>query len=556
MMESTSLAECAAPATSVQAQDIAAVFEAHPSPLALLRRAALRWPSREALVCLAHPEDQTGRSIGYAELLERVEAAIAALRRAGVGNGDAVAILLPTIPDAAVALIAATSVGVAFPMNLLLSSEALAAQLDLARTRVVVTMGPHPVLDVHARVMAAVERVPSVTSTIEMPAGPQSHAGLAWSDLAARSAVGEAIDRAERSGEVAAYFHTGGTSGAPKLAQLTARNLAAGALMSAAALGWRDGERILSGMPLFHVGGAIDVLLSAFAAGATVIFPTALGFRDPAVMQRIWSIAAQTRATVIGGVPTSLGTMAQVGIGGACLDHLRCLVTGGASLPAEVARQVSARCGRPVYQLYGLTETSGIVAAQRTGGECPRLCVGQPAPMLGLAIGGPSQAARPGASGEVFCSGPNVFPGYLTASGTVDAPVDGWVATGDLGEIEPDGALRLIGRSKDIIIRSGHNIDPLMIEEAALMHPAVAQAAAVAMPDAYAGEVPVLYVVLRPEAAASEDEILAAVAGAVAEPPARPRYVFIIAELPLTPLGKIARFRLRQAAAEFAATRS
>jgi fatty-acyl-CoA synthase len=150
------------------------------------------------------------------------------------------------------------------------------------------------------------------------------------------------------------------------------------------------------------------------------------------------------------------------------------------------------------------------------------------------------------ADGELLFRGPNVFKGYRTSAGVDVVARDGWVHSGDLGELAPDGQLRLAGRSNDMIIRGGHNIDPAMIEEAALAHPDVLLAAAVSMPDSYAGEIPALFVVLRIGADAGMDEIEAFVAARIAEPPARPRLVSIVSALPMTPVGKIAKYKLRQ----------
>jgi fatty-acyl-CoA synthase len=149
--------------------------------------------------------------------------------------------------------------------------------------------------------------------------------------------------------------------------------------------------------------------------------------------------------------------------------------------------------------------------------------------------------------------GPNSFKGYRSSSGVSGQPNEDWVGSGDLGAFLPDGQLRLLGRSKDIIIRGGHNIDPLMIEEVAQQHPAVRVSAAAPMPDGYAGELPVLYVALKAGHCASEEEIEAFVGERIAEPPARPKRVFIVDDLPLTPLGKIARYKLRQTAALYRA---
>jgi fatty-acyl-CoA synthase len=141
-----------------------------------------------------------------------------------------------------------------------------------------------------------------------------------------------------------------------------------------------------------------------------------------------------------------------------------------------------------------------------------------------------------------------MFSGYRTAEGLINAPGSGWYATGDLGEILPDEQLRLVGRAKDMIIRSGHNIDPLMIEDVVCRHRGIALAAAVGMPDAFAGELPIVYAVRRADAMVDEEELGAFVAEHIAEPAARPKRVIFVEMLPLTPVGKVARYRLRQEA--------
>lgn len=216
-------------------------------------------------------------------------------------------------------------------------------------------------------------------------------------------------------------------------------------------------------------------------------------------------------------------------------------------LPLDTMRRLEAKLGIPVCQMYGMTELSGVCSAQPLDGLFRSSAVGFPAPMIEARLG--DGAPRPGARGDILLRGPNSFLGYRTASGRRDEPSDGWVVTGDMGEVDRDGQLQLLGRSKDVIIRGGHNIDPLMIEEAAQQHPSVRICAAAPMPDAYAGELPVLYVALNPRMEVTADELVAFVAERISDPPARPKRVFLLDDLPLTPVGKIARFRLRQAAA-------
>jgi fatty-acyl-CoA synthase len=526
----------------------AGLLEQAPSPLALLRRTAAQYPDHPALVYLRDANDQQPVTQTYGELLTEVETLCRALRALGVAQKDGVPILLPLVPQAVSSLIAALTVGVAFPVNLLLSPEAMASQFKLARARHVIVMGPHPALDVRERVEAAINQSGADITLIEVALGAPTPGAFSWAELLEAGNTDANVE--DTPDATAALVHTGGTTGAPKLAELTQRNLAAGAIMAAAGLGWRQTDRLLTGLPLFHVGGSVDMLLSGIAAGATLMFPTALGFRNPDVVKRFWHLVDETRATLVGGVPTMLSAMVTSPRDGATLDTLRGFVTGGSPLPAELKRKVEEISGKPVCQLYGQTETAGITTAQRADGSYHPICGGQPIPMMKVAISGPGLSFQPGDKGEVFVSGPNVFQGYRTTHGLMGNPDGGWISTGDLGEVTKDGDLKLVGRSKEIIIRSGHNIDPLVIEEVAMKHPAVAQAAAVAMPDAYAGEIPVLYVALAPDATLTTDEVMAHVADRIAEPPARPKHAFVLEELPLTPVGKIARYRLKQMATE------
>lgn len=534
---------------------VAERLAASATPLALLRDAAARRPQHPALIYLPSA-DSDGQAVSYAQLLAETEALARALRAAGVGPDDGVAIFLPLVPQAVSSLIAATAVGMAFPLNLLLSSEAIASQLALANTHTVITMGEHPALDVRARVGEAVSQVASVRQVVELPlAGGASPEATAWADFLA-SGEGDAPLNEGDPYRVAALVHTGGTTSLPKLAQLTQRNLAAGGLMAAAGFGFSAEERVVSGLPLFHVGGLVDVMLAVLAVGGTTVFPTALGLRNPQVIEHFWRLLDRVEATLVGGVPTMLAAIAGAPRGEERLSALRAFITGGSPLSVELGRRVEAISGRPVYQLYGMTEAAGIVCNQFIDGVHRPPCAGRPVPLAEVAIDEPGRPLAPGQRGELLAKGPQVFAGYRTEQGTREAPVEGWVASGDLAEVDANGEIRLVGRTKEVIIRSGHNIDPLLIEEVLLSHPQVAEAAAIAMPDAYAGELPVAYVVLHPRAPGSEEEIAAFVAARISEPPARPKRVFVLGEMPLTPIGKVARYRLRQLAAEYAVQRA
>lgn len=409
-------------------------------------------------------------------------------------------------------------------------------------------MGPHPGLDVHARVIQAITSMQFMPLVVEVPLAGSSGDGLLWNDFVCPGGRVEPVGLPDRIG---ALVHTGGTTGHPKLARLSLRNMASAALMANAGLGIQKTERLLTGLPLFHVGGAIDALLATLAAGGTVVFPTPMGMRNPEVVRQIWRVTERHQITLIGGVPTSLAAIVDSPVGIADLSKLRAVMTGGSSLSKDLSQRLQIRIGKPVCQLYGMTETSGIATAQLTTGLPVTHTAGFPVPHAEISIGAPGAAYRPGAKGEILVRGPNLFHGYLTAQGVIDDPHGTWFYSGDLGEVGANGELSIVGRSKDVIIRSGHNIDPQVIEDVAHQHPAVSQAAAVAMPDDYAGEVPVLFVVPRPGVDLSVDELATFLTPLIAEPPARPKRIFLVKELPLTAFAKVARFRLRQMAVEY-----
>jgi fatty-acyl-CoA synthase len=522
-------------------RDLAIRLDRTPTPFSLIEEVAQRRGNHPALIFMRTAADREPVVITYQQLVEQAARTIGALRRLEIAEDEGIAILLPAMPEAVVTLLAASSVGVAFPLNLLLTAPAMRAQLELARTRAAFVLGQHPSLDVRDRLQQAAEGLSGLEAIIEIPVGP-ARGATSWRDFLDRARPESSF--AGSSDRTAALFHTGGTTGEPKLAELSARNIAAGALMMAAATRWTQDDRICSGLPMFHVGGAISCGLSALSSGATLIFPSLLGARDPQVVQSIWTLLAQSQATVLAMVPTSLAAVVDVPLQDANLTVLRAVCTGASPLPRELGTRLTAKLGKPVCQIYGMTEMSGCCTAQPCDGQFCEPAVGFAPPLLEIGLHGDA-ADR----GEVHMRGPNAFQGYRTKAGRIMRSPEHWVASGDLGCFLPDGQLRLMGRSKDVIIRGGHNIDPLMIEEIAQQHPAVRESAAAPMPDQYAGELPVLYVALKAGAAATAEDIERFVAERIGEPPARPKRVFILEDLPLTPFGKIARYKLRQAAA-------
>jgi fatty-acyl-CoA synthase len=253
----------------------------------------------------------------------------------------------------------------------------------------------------------------------------------------------------------------------------------------------------------------------------------------------------------VGAVPTSIGAVLQVPLDGADIRAVRAGFTGAASLPPALSARFREVTGRRLHEVYGMTEASGLIAIHPLGDEGGDGSVGWALPYTRVVVcrlEAGEQLGTPCAAheiGVITVRGPHVSPGYRNPQHDAGVFADGVLNTGDLGYTDAQGRLHIAGRAKDLIIRSGHNIDPLMIENAMATHPAVALAAAVGMPDGYAGELPVCYVALRPGASASEDELLEHARQSIGERPAWPRQIHIVEAIPLTSVGKIYKPQLR-----------
>ena len=275
------------------------------SLLDILRLGAAADPDKAALIHLSSADDELPDVWSYQRFLETCTRAAAALR-AIVSPGEAVAILAPSIPEHLAAIIAASRAAVAFPMNPLLTPDAIAAQLAVAGAGAVIVFGNHPDLDINQRTRQAIQQTPGIHHIIEIaPTASAPREGVdavTWDDLIAHKGT---MALEPDPGRPAALFHTGGTSGAPKLAELSARALAAGPCLSAQAIGWRRDDRILNLLPYFHVGGTLSVAISAFFAGATVLSCGIAGARTPGLMASIWPLIDRLAVTVPAFVPTS-----------------------------------------------------------------------------------------------------------------------------------------------------------------------------------------------------------------------------------------------------------
>jgi fatty-acyl-CoA synthase len=534
-----------------------------PSTYALLCNSARAFGSKPALTFLrtAHPDDAPIRW-SYADLLAGVHQTANLLHTLGVGPDDAVAVLLPGCLEYHLALWGGEAAGIVQPLNPLLSDEKLVSLMTVARAKVLIAHGSDADTQLWSKALRLRTQVPTLTTVLRVAPhdeAPGSPAPLPAGVLDFGSTRAAQVDDHLVSGrnilptDIAAYFHTGGTTGAPKLARHSHGNQVFTAWACVMMQGVQPSDVGINGYPLFHVAGVLPGSLTALAAGAETIIPTTGLMRNRDVLANYWRLVEKYRATSVSGVPTVLAALANVPKGEADISSVRYCRTGAAPMPAELGLRFERQFGIHVHESFGMTEMAGISTVTPPGVVGPAGCVGFAPPYVRMRVvaldasGGASNIDMPvGEQGMVLFKSPNVFPGFLDPADTAHAfTPEGWLATGDLGWLDSEGRLNLSGRAKDLIIRSGHNIDPKTIEDALSAHPAVQLCAAVGAPDAYAGELPVMFVTLVPGASASEAELLEFVAAGVDEAPARPKSVTILLTMPMTNVGKIFKPDLR-----------
>jgi fatty-acyl-CoA synthase len=537
----------------------------------LLLDAARAWPDGTATQWIPDPADHT-RCLAwtYAELAGAVTRIANALTILGVRRQDAVTLASVNTSMLFAATLAAQAVGIAAPVNPALSGERIAELIRRTGSRVLIAAGPEQDPQLWQRLLGVARQAGMAAVLALRPDGP--HGGPPALGLAGDAPAGgtpegrgpfvaylDEMIAEQPSGylagadlpqadDLAAFVHTGGTTGAPKIAAHTHASQLACARGIAACSGLAPGEGVLGGLPLFHVNALIVTGIAPMFSGARVVWPGPAGYRDKALYARFWQIVEHYQVAAMSAVPTVYGTLAQVPVD-ADISTLRMPIVGASPLPASVREDFADRTGRRLLEGYGLTEATCASTWTRPGEERPgsvgRALPGQQVKAVRIGDDGSWADCAPGETGVLVIGGPAVFAGYLTDPRlggpriSRDGAVrDGWLDTGDLGRVDAGGFVYLTGRAKDLIIRGGHNIDPRVIEDALLAHPAVAAAAAVGRPDRHAGEVPVAYIVPASPGVFDEAGLLAWAGTAIGEPAARPRRIYPIDAIPVTEVGK------------------
>jgi len=531
----------------------------HRNVLDLLRHAAAGNAGRVAIRYLSGtgPADPV-RDVTFDELLQRVIQTANLLHAEGIGPGDTVTLLMPSVPETFFALWGAEIAAVANPVNYFLNASQIADIMKEAGARALIAADASIFPDIWPKVEAIQAALPDLK--VFRVGGGAPVPGVIEYEAACAGQPGDRLVAPKKLDHdtLAALFHTGGTTGLPKLARHTHGALALAA-WSNALFDLGPGTVLLNPLPQFHVGGSIFGALSSVANGWTVVIPTALGARNPNVVRDYWGIVERNRVTVGGAVPTSLAAIMNVPHDGHDLSSLKVFVSGGSTVPVELIRRIEREIGAPVVEGYGMTEVHCYSTMNPLHGERRAGSVGLRLPYTEVRIadvapdGAIHRDCPVGEIGHVLMRGPQVTPGYLDPRHDRGAMLaEGWLDSGDLGRLDADGYVWLTGRSKDLIIRGGHNIDPIVIEEALSRHPAVETVAAVGLPDTYAGELPMAFVQLRPDATATAEELREFCRKEIPERAAVPVQVVLIPVMPLTGVGKIYKPALRLEAAQLA----
>ena len=513
-------------------------------------------------------------TLSWAELHGKVTQAANLFRSLGVGETDVVAYVMPNAVETAITLLGGAVAGIVNPINPLLEAEQISAILRETKAKVVVTVRAFPKTDLPQKVAEAVKHAPSVKTVLEVdllrylggvkrlivplirPKNPVSHSANVknFNAECARQPADRLTFKDRTTDHIAAYFHTGGTTGMPKVAQHKFSGMFYNGWLGQRLL-FTPTDTVICPLPLFHVFAAYPILMSMIASGAHAVFPTPQGYRGEGVFDNFWKLVEHWKVTYMVTVPTALSALMQRPVN-ADVSTLRGAFSGSAPLPIELFNRFEKATGVQIVEGYGLTECTCLVSINPPEGNKKIGSVGLPFPHCEVKIltqdgAGGLRDCAVDEIGEICVLNPGVFVGHTYTETEKNRDLfagDKYLRTGDLGRLDGDGYLYITGRAKDLIIRGGHNIDPAIIEEAMMGHEAVAFVGAIGQPDAHSGELPCAYVELVKGATTTEAELMDYAMQHIHERAALPKYIEVLAELPKTAVGKVFKPDLRRLA--------
>ncbi|NJD28626.1 MAG: long-chain fatty acid--CoA ligase [Chloroflexi bacterium] len=530
----------------------------------LLRRAAERTPDRTALLFF-------GARTSFAQLDRAADRFAHALRRMGVEKGDRVSLHLPTSPAFVIAFMGALRAGaIAVPTNPLYVERELgiifgdtepkvSVVIDLLVPRMREVAGQHwagdpgrlIVTGIQDSLPAPIKWLYPIKARREGRWNPQPHTPETPNLFRLiAEAPNERFESAASPEDTAVLQPTGGTTGTPKAAQLSHRNLVANAHQVAGWFPWvtdDDPASILCPLPLFHIYGlTVDMNYAMLVGGTLILLPRF----DP---DQTLEAAAKYKPRLFPGAPVMYETLAHhPSVSKYDLSSIEACISGAAPLPPTVQADFESITGGKVCEGYGLTEASPVTHCNPINSGRRNGTIGLPFPSTLARVVDPSSGliVPVGEVGELEVSGPQVMAGYWRRPEETAAGLhDGWLRTGDMATMDGDGFFRIVDRAKDLVIVGGINVYPREVEEVLLTHVAVAEAAVIGMPNAHYGEVPCAFVVLEPGHTATEADLLEHCRKNLARFKV-PHAIRFRPKLPKTMIGKVLRKDLRLELAE------
>jgi acyl-CoA synthetase (AMP-forming)/AMP-acid ligase II len=480
----------------------------------------------------------SGRTLTYRELRDAIRRAATGLARCGLRRGDVLAIYAPNCPDYAVVFHAVASLGaINTTVNPLYTADELATQLRDSGARFLVTVPPclDKARDAAARtgiaelfVLGAAEGARPFAELLQAPPTPPP----------------VAIDPRR---DVVVLPYSSGTTGLPKGVMLTHRNLVANLQQFEGMQGFdgfKEPDVVVAVLPFFHIYGMVVIMKLTLAQGGTVVTMPRFDLGE------FLAVIQKYRVSILPIVPPIvLGMVKHPAVAQADLSSVRLVFSGAAPLGEEIARALSAKLGCPVVQGYGMTEASPATHLSPTRnapakpGSIGKVVPNTEVKLVDVATG--AEVAGPRQEGELLIRGPQIMKGYLNRPQETAASIDrdGWYHTGDVGYVDGEGWFYIVDRTKELIKYKGLQVAPAELEALLATHPAVVDAAVVRKADEEAGEIPVAYVVLKPDEgsrATTAEALMAWVAQRVA-PHKRIRHVEFIDQIPKSASGKILR---------------
>ncbi|MAK80251.1 MAG: acyl-CoA synthetase [Marinovum sp.] len=539
----------------------------------MLSRAAQNYPNHDAVSyqIFSGPKDKA-ETFSWKELFDKSTQAANMFRSLGINETDVVAYVLPNANETLFSLLGGAISGIVAPINPLLDTEQIAAILRETDAKVVVTLKAFPKTDVSQKTAQAVALAPNVHTVLEVdllryltppkswivplirPKNDTQHSAkvINFNELLEQQNTSLDFEDIQED-RVAALFHTGGTTGMPKVAQHKYSGLAYNGWLGAELIFSAD-DNIICPLPLFHVFASHVIIMGAISSGAHVVFPTPQGYRGDGVFDNFWKLIERWKITFIITVPTAVSQLMQRPVD-ADISSIKQAFSGSAPMPMELFRRFEGAAGVEIIEGYGLTEVTCLVSVNPPIGSKKVGSVGLPLPYTDVKIitqeDGKFKECSVDEIGEISISNPGVFAGKTYTEDDKNKDLyykKKYLRTGDLGRKDSDGFVWITGRAKDLIIRGGHNIDPAVIEEALLGHDAVAFAGAIGQPDAHSGELPCVYVELVTGATVSDEELMEYAINNIGEPGAKPKHLEILKELPKTAVGKVFKPDLRKMA--------